>query len=771
MERSTVHEVVPGGLKIGDNLPLLGDKAISGRLFELVNTEGADKAAKIPENKENPERQSFENARKLLSQPLESKEAKKPGPSAPLVDEGPEPMVPLPPAKGTPVAQVVARLLASLDTATSDVLVRLRSAAYPKGVLIEHFPKIGQGLSEKIGSRLNTELREIAAAAGVSGAELDTMVGERKKELEKQAADAQKAITTGSQKATEGVSHTGQEALDAIAGARQLTDEEIIKRQEAASGGSDPEVINARRDLVIRWVRSQVNGQTTNYQRAGEKRERDLNEAQRQRTDAYNALAQREEYQDYTGSAPDRSKPEIVRQLADFAAAVRADARAAVEKLRTAMRAWFTKARDETRDNRAAVEKAGNEGIDAARIWAEDRILKGQSWWERFKAKLGRWFGDSQKANEQWFVNRTQETRDGIDGDLSYIDKVKQQVAAGATKEQLLQADKLTEDQRSVITEFFAQPAGTHPLDIAAAALRQRLTRQYLEVAKPVFEAELLAVPEGELLNVVEVAHAARPAFNAKQTAQTIHAQLDNFDSDEAVMLKSLEGLSAFEGALLRRVYHRDFHVDMDWAMAQAFSGAEYDQAKLRLEGKGAEADAAALDDAFGIINTDEKAIMDLLRGRSQEEIEQIRAAYKRRYGKTLDQALIDNLDEGNEQQQAAALMSGKKEVADSIAIDDAMRGGLFGWGTKEEDIEATYKRVHDEVLAQAQPEGWSPAQMQAEVRRRTGLPRRTSTSATRTSRYNEPGLEGRACCARRSRARWTGPERDPPTRSPTTTW
>ncbi len=764
LKKSAVHEVLPGGQKIGGNMPLLGDKVLPSRLFELVNTEGADKAAKIPESKDDPERQSLENARKLLSQPLESDAAKAQGPSAPLVDKGEQPITPMSPAKGTPVGQVVARLLASVGAATSDVLVRLRRAAYPQGVLVKHFPKIGEGLTEKFGARMNSELREIAAAAGVSGAELDTMVAERKKELEKQAADAQKAITTSNETATEGVSQTGQEALDAIEGARQLTDEEIIKRQEAATGGSDPEVINARRDLVTRWIRTHVTRQTTNYQKAGEKREKDLVEAQKQRTAAYNALAQREEYQGLHPDPPhDRSKPDVVRQLADFAAAVRADARDAVDKLGKAMRALFTTARDETRDHRAAVEKAGNEGIDAARLWAEDRILEGQSWWDRFKAQLGRWFGDSQKANEQWCVNRTQETRDGIAADLKYIEEVEKKAADGATKEQLLQDDKLTEEQRSVITEFFAQPKGTHPLDIAAAALRQRLAKQYLEAAKPVFEAELLAMPDGELLKVVEVAHIARPTFNCVQTATTVHAQLDNFDSDEAVMLKSLEGLSAFEGALLRRWYHAKFGVDMDWAMAQAFDSDEYGQAKLRLEGKGVEADATALDDAFGIINTDEKVIMDLLRGRSQEEIEKIRVEYKRRFGKDLDQALLDNLDKGNEQEQAKALMSGDTAAADAIEIDEAMRGGLLGWGTKEEDIEATYKRVKDDVLALAQREGWSSEQMKAEVRRRLGKIEADFNQRYKdVEQYNEPGLEGKSILRKAFASEMDpGPERD----------
>lgn len=764
--KSAEIEVVPG-MKVGGNMPKIGDRSVKDKWFQLLSTEGAEAVAKIPEDAKHPERKALEEARAALAKPIESEEAQAMGPPAPLIDHGPQAIEPLPPGKGTPVAKVVARLLASIDSATSDVLVRLRRIAYPQGVLLKVFPDIGATLSGTVGSRMNSELREIASAAGVSSAELDKMAAERKTELEKEAAAAHKAIATSHEKATEGVSQTGQGALDAIEGARQLTDEEIIKRQEAATGGSDPEVINARRDLVIRWVRTHVNRQTTNYQKAGEKREQELNTAQYERVEALNALAQREEFQGVHPGPPylphDRSKPEIVRKLADFAAALRAAARAAVDKVRSAMRPLSTTARDTTRDNRAAIELAGNEAIDAARLWAEDRILEGQSWWDRFKAKLSRWFGDSQKSNEQWCVNRTEETRNGVNADLGSVVAVQQAVAQGATRQQLLQNEGLTEDQRSVVTEYFAQPAGAHPLDIAAGALRQRLAKQYLEVAKPVFDAELLAKPNGELPKVAEVAHFARPTFNGPKIAEDVHAQLDNFDSDESVMLHSLEGLSAFEGMLVRRLYRFMFHVDMDLAMAQAFDSDEMNQAELRLEGKGAAADAAALDYAFGIINTDEKAIMDLLRGRSQEDIEMIRAEYKRRYGKDLDQALLDNLDEGNEQGQANALMAGDKEAAAAIEIDEAMRGGLFGWGTKEEDIEATYKRVHDDVLALAQREGSSAEQMKAEVRRRTALiEAKFNQRYKNVEEYNQPGLEGKSVLRRAFSSEMDpGPQRD----------
>ena len=104
-------------------------------------------------------------------------------------------------------------------------------------------------------------------------------------------------------------------------------------------------MINARRDLVMRWVRTHVNKQTTNYQKAGEKREKELNTGQYQRTDAINALAQREEYRGLHPSrrpAYDRSKPDVARQLADFVANPRAGALDRLAKIKKRLHGRFS---------------------------------------------------------------------------------------------------------------------------------------------------------------------------------------------------------------------------------------------------------------------------------------------------------------------------------------------------------------------------------------------------------------------------------------------
>ena len=259
------------------------------------------------------------------------------------------------------------------------------------------------------------------------------------------------------------------------------------------------------------------------------------------------------------------------------------------------------------------------------------------------------------------------------------------------------------------------------------------------------------------------------------RSRRNIHAQLDNFDSDEAAMLKSLEGLSAFEGALRAQRVPRDVRRrhglgDVPGLRLRRIRPGD---AASRRQGRGCGCRGAGLTPSASSTPTRRPSWTCCAAGpwkRSSRSAPSTCGATAR----ALNQALLDNLDKGNEQDQAKALMDGDTDIADAIAIDEAMRGGLTGWGTDEEDIEATYKRVHDEVLALAQREGWSSEQMKAEVRRRIAPHRegfRDPLQGCRAvQRARTRGAE--PCCGARSRARWTrAPSAISPTRSPTTTW
>jgi Pretoxin HINT domain/Annexin len=757
--------------------PRLGMRPVSAQMFQLIMTPGAIALAQISTEANNPERQEFEKALRDLRDPLTPALLQGTGQPVPLVDQGPQPIRPLPQGQQTPLGNVIARLLAQPEVASRDVLMRLRQIAYPNGVLKQEYPDIGAQLQSQLQPELDRELREIAAAAGVSATQLDTMVQTRHQELAAQAQQAQSRIQETGEAVCRDVSQSGQQTLNTIAGVRQSTDETIVQRQEATSGGNDPQVINARRDLVMRWVQERVTTQITNYQNAGDRRNTELTQGQRQQEDAYNATAQRDEYQILHGETPpipshehpaseDDRQRLLQRLRQDRAAEGRAWARDEITRVQGDVRRLQRTASDTTRTHRTTIETAGTAALTSARQWAEDRILEGRSWWERMVARLTGWLSDAQAANARWEVARTQQTRDGIVQDLDYVTRLQTEIQNGATQQELLQREGLSQEQRAIIEAYFQQGGSRHPLDLAAVGLRQRLASNHRTQAIATFEQELLATPidnREKLDKLNQVGRAMRPGFDAAQIAQDAHAAMDQWGTDEAAIYRSLQGLNAIQAAAVRKFYRYRYDGDLDDDLADELSEEELDRAQLLMSGRQSTADAVALHDAVAGLGTDEAAIMDLLRSKSPEEVEAIRSEYQARYGESLDTALQGDLGEGNEQDQANALLRGDTATADAIALDEAMRGGIVSWGTNEEEIQRTYQRTRDDVLAMAQREGWNAEQMEAEVRRRNQvIEQRFNTRYANVEEYQVPGMAGQSVLRQAIASEMDpGPERD----------
>ena len=388
--------------------------------------------------------------------------------------------------------------------------------------------------------------------------------------------------------------------------------------------------------------------------------------------------------------------------------------------------------------NRKAIEAAGTAAIEVTNVWAEDKVLAGQGWWTRFITRIRRWISEAKSLNTEWKVRRTEENRDAIAQDLAIIGNIEQQLAAGVSKDDLLKNDQLSAAQKAVVRQFFDAGGATDPLNFAVVRLRATIAAGQLPAARRAFEAELTATPVGygdhaTVTRLETVANADGGGFDANKIATDCHGAIDQIGTDEAKIFGALRGLTAFRGSIVRKAYRARFDSDLDFDLQDELSGDEYERAKAEIAGETSRADAVALHDAIAGAGTDEKAIMETLRNKTPAEVEAIRAEYLSAYGETLDAALADDLDDGNEIDQAKALLAGDNEKADAIAIDDAMRGGFLGLGTSEGDIEKTYARVREEVHARAQAEHWTAAQMQAEVRRRLG-----KISANFETRYKD---------------------------------
>ena len=101
----------------------------------------------------------------------------------------------------------------------------------------------------------------------------------------------------------------------------------------------------------------------------------------------------------------------------------------------------------------SAIESAGSEAREAARQWAEERILDGQSWWTRFLTRIRRWISESNDVNEQWRVRRTQLQRDTVALDLQAVAMAQARIDAGMTQDQILAdfPDLTAEDIRACL--------------------------------------------------------------------------------------------------------------------------------------------------------------------------------------------------------------------------------------------------------------------------------------------------------------------------------
>ncbi len=768
------------GQKLGGTAPPLGVRPVDPDLFQVLITPTAKTLAQLPagasaedvkNQKETPEQRRVRMALETLTQTGDAPDRKGRGPQVIAPDVGPFKAEGVAPEDRAKIGELVARLMANTHATAEDILVRLRKNAFAREVLFKNFPDICSDLIGGLETALTADLKDIADAAGISGAELDDLVAKRRKELEDAKTKATDTVTKVADATKKTVTEEGQKTSDAIAGAAQAAEDETLRRQTAVAGDNDPTVVNARRDKIVAWFREHVTTQITTYQRAGDKRQTELKTAQTEQQDAYKTLAQREIYTVMTPTPPraERDQADKTREkaLADTSVDIRVWSDGQVKTVGEHFRKATALAADKTRGYRKTIEDAGSIGIEAARRWAEDKILAGKSWWQRFVARIKRWLGEAKDVNEQWRVRRGRENAKAIADDMLGAELASKALAKEVDQNTAQQINQMTDAQKAAFGTFYSKSKGKHPLDFAADRLSDNLTRDHQSGANEKFEAALIATPvsggdhpTANKLN--DVARAQGAGFDAARIAQSVHAAMDQWGTDEQKIFDSLRSMTVLQGAVVRKMYRAIFDSDLDQDLEDEMSGEELDQAKAELEGKQSKADAIALHDAMSGLGTDEATIMRTLRNKSEAEREAIRAEYQRMYGVTLDQDLKGDLSDGNEIDQANALLAGDNELADAIEFDEAMRGGIISTGTDEKRIEEVQDRVRTEVLATAKGQNWTSQEMEAEVRRRMKLIEdKFGKKYADVEQYNAPGLQGDTVLRRAFSSELSGPELD----------
>ena len=173
--------------------------------------------------------------------------------------------------------------------------------------------------------------------------------------------------------------------------------------------------------------------------------------------------------------------------------------------------------------------------------------------------------------------------------------------------------------------------------------------------------------------------------------ANALFKAMDGWGTDETAVHNAMRGMSAKEIAALKAEYADHYGRDLSDDLHDEMSGKDLAEAEAMLSGDPVKSAVAQLDNAAngGLlgIGTDEGKIKDVL-GKLPDAAtrQKVAAEYEKQTGVKLDAMLQDEMS-SYDLAESKALLDGDTTKASAIKLDQAMNGGLFGWGTNEKGI------------------------------------------------------------------------------------
>jgi hypothetical protein len=345
---------------------------------------------------------------------------------------------------------------------------------------------------------------------------------------------------------------------------------------------------------------------------------------------------------------------------------------------------------------------------EQVRDWAARQEGKERSWWDRLWDRILDWGRQANSNTEAWERQRNADSRDAMMADLDTLTKLREAKATDNQDAAKGEYARLDADQRALADLYFA--GGISSIEFVARSTMNRIgNRRAPELAKKM-EEQAVASWDWEPLG--QLAKGKNPGFNPISLAAKVRGGVAGWGTNEGSVYEGLGGArTAVERASLSKYYQKTYKVSMEEDVDDDMDDHEMERAKALMEGKAAEADAALIKEAVAGLGTDEDAIRNALRGKTPEELEAIKAEYKRMYGVELKADLSDDMEDA-ELDNAVALADGDVDKADAAELEDSMSGP----GTNEEKLQKVYERIRQEEAARAKAEGLSPAELKKRI-------------------------------------------------------
>jgi len=634
-------------------------------------------------------------------------------PAAPVVvsDPGAAVLAPLPPTQATHIGDVVARLLAGAPVFARQIVDAASQTLDPRKEVGELTAIAGRLLPAEQDA-LTGELQGIATAAGLSADALQAKIATQVAATGQQAAAAGARLDARAESAKNDVEQRGDQDLRETSGAAAAVRDEVDRKQAAVKGAADPVVVNGRRDTYLQNVADGV--------ASGEAR---LHSAIDRRTSELQRIAseQKMEYARQTQTVAEQLEAAAADPTAGRIAArpVRDWDEQRAQEVDGHLARLTREAREDQERLEEQLKSAASAARDQVRDWAAARLGYERSWWDRLWDLFTDWAHQAKVDNKAWEAQRSADTRDQVAADFTMLAKLHDDLVAGNRDAVITGLSQLTDAQRDVFAEFF-RSGGRDTVGAVAAGLAARLrNRRAPELAKQL-EDTAIAELGWEALN--RLGAIQTPGFDAGVLVREVRGSVKGWGTDEKRLFKALTGRTPIQVAAMRKAYAAVYEGrNMDEDIDDDLSGSELERANALRTGDPVAGAVATLHDAMEGLGTDEELIFRTLRGKTPAERDAIIAAYKERYGVTLQSDLDDELS-GNELGQATALLQGDHAKADAMAVAEAMSGP----GTDEDAINAVYQQIRDEVESDAVAKGMNTEEVRAEIQRRTEAVRRS---------------------------------------------
>lgn len=635
--------------------------------------------------------------------------------------------------KATPksdVGAVVAHLLAEPEKHGQRIVDDAASGAY-NGQLTKAWPDCPKASVKEETAFVDQELRRVAAVVGLSGEKLDKRVAEAREDLKAQGEAIKTDIDSTLVQARKDV-EAGHAAFDkAIVDARHEADEDVKGRGDAAAGRVDTAKVKADRDRLVGIIDAKTGEGVVSYQAAATKMKASLDTA---------VQGQRRAYQD----AASQDEAQAKAEHPDDAAAARVANRPTkywLEERLAALTTFLSSAKrgvdEESSTFCGDVRSAGHQGREEIRDWAAARLGHERGFWERLFDMIHDWMAQSKVETAAWEKRRAADAAQNVDADLAFLQNEATRLAKMSKEEQQKELQSLSEDQIAIISAFFGGKNGPDLLGALAAGMITRISMQQRPLLIEGWTKKVMDLGQDQASIVYALATAESPGLSPPQRADRLHDAFKGPGTEEENVFAALDGLTKLGGKAVEFAYQERWQESLrdrlkseldDWL---TWSKHDINRATTLLDGNGPDAIAVQLDQAMhgnwnglDLGGTDEDTVFAALRNKSPEEIAAIKKAYKDRYGKDLQAEVKGELREWfvagtHDEDRAEALFKSDTQLADSIAMDQAMHGGWLGLGigTDRKALENVYEQNDKELEAEADKKGWDSKEL---ARRKT---------------------------------------------------